>query len=94
MVARPPGNTLFETVVSGHKSIMSLVLDRLAAETNEKRFEVLKKVSLGGKGNDRPIEEASLPIGKMSVAAITSAFIECGRRFRALLFEEVADYSG
>jgi RNA polymerase sigma factor (sigma-70 family) len=71
------------------QTVMSVVLDRLAAETEEKRFEVLKGFLLEDKGAVS-YEAASTQLG-MSVAAVTSAIHRMRGRFRALLFEEVAN---
>ena len=79
--------TLFERRWA--QTVMSVVLDRLAAETDEKRFEVLKGFLLEDKGATS-YEAASSQLG-MSVSAITSAIYRMRGRFRALLFEEVAN---
>jgi RNA polymerase sigma-70 factor (ECF subfamily) len=79
--------TLFERRWA--QTVMSVVLDRLAAETDEKRFEVLKGFLLEDKGAVS-YEEASAQSG-MSAAAITSAIHRIRARFRALLLEEVAN---
>lgn len=79
--------TLFER--SWAQTVMGVVLDRLAAETEEKRFEVLKTFLLEDKGAVS-YEAASSQLG-MSVAAVTSAIYRMRGRFRALLFEEVAN---
>jgi len=71
------------------QTVMGLVLDRLAAETEEKRFEVLKRFLLEDKGAVS-YEEAASRLG-MSVAAITSAISRMRARFRALLFDEIAN---
>ena len=71
------------------QAVMSVVLDRLAAETQEKRFEVLKGFLLEDKGAVS-YEAASNQLG-MSVAAVTSAIHRMRGRFRALLFETVAN---
>ena len=71
------------------QAVMGLVLDRLAAETEEKRFEVLKRFLLEDKGAVS-YEEAASRLG-MSVAAITSAISRMRARFRALLFDEIAN---
>jgi len=63
------------------------VLDRLAAETEEKRFEVLKGFLLEDKGAVS-YDDAAVRLG-VSVAALTSAIHRMRGRFRALLFEEV-----
>lgn len=70
------------------QTVMSVVLDRLAAETQEKRFEILKGFLLEDKGAVS-YETASGELG-ISVAAVTSAIHRMRARFRALLFEEVA----
>ena len=67
---------------------MGAVLNRLAAETDEKRFEVLKGFLLEDKGAIS-YEEAARRL-EMTEAAITSAIHRMRARFRALLFEEVA----
>lgn len=71
------------------QTVMGVVVDRLAAETEEKRFEILKGFLLEDKGAVS-YEAASSQSG-MSVAAITSAIHRMRGRFRALLFEEVAN---
>ena len=79
--------TLFERRWA--QTVMSVVLDRLAAETEEKRFEILKGFLLEEKGG-QTYDEASARLG-LSVSAITSAIHRMRARFRALLFEEVAN---
>ena len=79
--------TLFERRWA--ETVMRVVLDRLATETDEKRFEVLKGFLLDDKGG-ASYEAASLQL-RMSVPAITSAIFRMRGRFRALLFEEVAN---
>jgi RNA polymerase sigma-70 factor (ECF subfamily) len=71
------------------QTIMGLVLDRLAAEMDAKRFEILKGFLLEDKGAVS-YEAASGQLG-ISVAAITSAIHRMRGRFRALMFEEVAN---
>lgn len=71
------------------EAVMGAVLDRLAKETEEKRFEVLKGFLLEEKGGIS-YEAAARELG-MSVAAVTSAIFRMRARFRALLFEEVAN---
>ena len=71
------------------QTVMGLVLDRLAVETDEKRFEVLKGFLLEDKGAIS-YDEAAAQLG-ISVAAITSAIHRMRGRFRALLFEEIAN---
>jgi RNA polymerase sigma-70 factor (ECF subfamily) len=79
--------TLFERRWA--ETVMGVVLDRLAAETDEKRFEVLKRFLLEDKGAASYDESAAL-LG-MSVSAITSAIHRMRARFSALLVEEVAN---
>ena len=69
------------------QTVLSLALDRLATESEEQRFEVLKRFLLEDKGAVS-YEEAASHLG-MSVAAITSAISRMRTRFRALLFEEI-----
>ena len=64
-------------------------IERLAAETEGKRFEVLKPFLLGEKGG-LSYEEAAAHLG-MAVPAVTSAIHRMRGRFRLLLFEEVAN---
>src|SRR5215470_16508482 len=71
------------------QTVMGLVLDRLAAETDEKRFEVLKGFLLEDKGAVS-YDNAAAELG-VSVAAITSAIHRLRARFRTLLFEEIAN---
>jgi RNA polymerase sigma-70 factor (ECF subfamily) len=78
--------TLFERRWA--QAVMSVVLDRLAVETEEKRFEILKGFLLEEKGAVS-YDEAAAQLG-LSVSAITSAIHRMRARFRALLFEEVA----
>jgi RNA polymerase sigma-70 factor (ECF subfamily) len=87
----PADNNTPETLFDRRwaETVMGVVLDRLATETEEKRFEVLKRFLLEDKGAVS-YEEASGPLG-MSVSAITSAIHRMRGRFRALLFEEVAN---
>jgi RNA polymerase sigma-70 factor (ECF subfamily) len=79
--------TLFERRWA--ETVMSIVLDRLAAEIEEKRFEVLKGFLLEDKGSVS-YDEAAVRLD-VSVAAVTSAIHRLRGRFRALLFEEVAN---
>jgi len=79
--------TLFERRWA--QTVMGVVLDRLAAETDEQRFEVLKRFLLEDKGAVSYDEAAAL-LG-MSVAAITSAVHRMRGRFSALLVEEVSN---
>ena len=71
------------------QTVMGVVLDRLAAETDERRFEILKGYLLDEKGAVS-YEEASARLG-VSVPAVTSAIHRMRARFRALLFQEVAN---
>ena len=71
------------------QTVMGVVLDRLAAETDEKRFELLKSFLLEEKGAVS-YDQAAAQLG-VSVAAITSAIHRMRARFRALLFEEIAN---
>jgi DNA-directed RNA polymerase specialized sigma24 family protein len=79
--------TLFERRWA--QTVMSVVLERLAVETEEKRFEMLKGFLLEDRGAVS-YETASAQLG-LSVPAITSAIHRMRGRFRALLFEEVAN---
>jgi RNA polymerase sigma factor (sigma-70 family) len=79
--------TLFERRWA--QTLMGVVLDRLAVETEEKRFEVLKRFLLEDKGAVS-YEEAAAQLGT-SVAAITSSIHRMRARFRALLVEEVSN---
>jgi RNA polymerase sigma-70 factor (ECF subfamily) len=87
----PADNNTPETLFDRRwaETVMGVVLDRLAAETEEKRFEVLKRFLLEDKVAVS-YEEVSGPLG-MSVSAVTSAIHRMRGRFRALLFEEVAN---
>jgi RNA polymerase sigma-70 factor (ECF subfamily) len=69
------------------ETVVSVVLDRLAAETEGNRFEALKGF-LDEKG-DLSYDEAAGRLG-MTVAAVTSAIHRMRARFGALLIEEVA----
>jgi len=71
------------------QTVMTVVLDRLALETDEKRFEMLKGYLLDDRGAVS-YETAALQLG-LSMTAITSAIHRMRARFRALLFEEVAN---
>ena len=70
------------------QTLMGVVLDRLAAEMEEKRFEILKGFLLEDKGAVS-YEEAAQQLGA-SVSAVTSAIHRMRSRYRALLYEEVA----
>jgi RNA polymerase sigma-70 factor (ECF subfamily) len=71
------------------QTVMGVVLDRLASETEEKRFEVLKGFLLEDKG--AVSYQAASGVLDISVGAVTSAVHRMRVRFRALLFEEVAN---
>ena len=71
------------------ETLMAIVLERLAAETTGQRFEVLKGFLLEERGA-MSYEEDSARLG-MSVTGVTSAIHRMRARFRALLFEEVAN---
>lgn len=71
------------------QTVLGVVVDRLAAESDEKRFEVLKGFLLDDKG-DVSYDEASKRLD-MSVPAITSAIHRMRVRFRVLLYEEIAN---
>jgi RNA polymerase sigma-70 factor (ECF subfamily) len=70
-------------------TILEVVLERLAAGMEERRFEVFKTFLFEDKGAVS-YEEASRQLG-MSVTAITSAIHRLRGRFRGLFFEEVAN---
>jgi RNA polymerase sigma factor (sigma-70 family) len=70
------------------QAMMTVVLNQLAAEMNEKRFAVLKDFLLEDKGAVT-YEGAAMQLG-CSVAALTSAIHRMRARFRVVLFEEVA----
>jgi RNA polymerase sigma factor (sigma-70 family) len=82
--------TLFERRWA--QTVVGVVLDRLAAETEAKRFEVLKRFLLEDKGAVS-YDEAAAQLG-LSVAAITSAIHRMRSRFSALLVEEVSNTVG
>ncbi|HKX60229.1 MAG TPA: sigma-70 family RNA polymerase sigma factor, partial [Verrucomicrobiae bacterium] len=71
------------------QTILGVVVDRLAEESDEKRFEVLKGFLLDDKG-DVSYDEAARRLD-MSVPAITSAIHRMRGRFRVLLYEEIAN---
>ncbi len=79
--------TLFERRWA--ETVMGLVLDRLAGETQPQRFEVLKRFLMEDKGAVS-YDEAAAELG-MSVPAITSAIHRLRVRFSALLVEEVSN---
>jgi RNA polymerase sigma-70 factor (ECF subfamily) len=71
------------------QTVLGTVLDLLAAETQEKRFEVLKPFLLDDKGA-MSYDDAAAQLG-LSVSAITSAIHRMRTRFGALLVEEVSN---
>jgi RNA polymerase sigma-70 factor (ECF subfamily) len=73
-------------------TVIGVVLDRLASETEETRFEVLKPFLLEDKGAVS-YEEAASRLG-VSVPAITSSIHRMRSRFGALLVEEVSNTVG
>jgi len=79
--------TLFERRWA--ETVVGVVLDRVAAETEEKRFAVLKRFSLEDK-RAISLDEAVAELG-MSVPAMTSAIHRLRARFSALLVEEVSN---
>jgi len=70
------------------QSVMAVVIERLAAETEDTRFEVLKDFLI--QDNDAQSYDQAARRLRLSVAAVTSAIHRMRARFRALLFEEVA----
>ncbi len=80
-----------ETLFDRHwaQTLVDFVVERLARETEEKRFEVLKGFLLEDKGAVS-YETAAAQLG-ISVPAITSAIHRMRARFRVLLLEEVAN---
>jgi len=71
------------------ETLIGAVLDRLAAETEEQRFETLKSFLMEDKGAVS-YEEAASHLS-LSVPAITSAIYRMRARFRVLLLEAVAE---
>jgi DNA-directed RNA polymerase specialized sigma24 family protein len=69
------------------EAVIGVVVDRLAAETDAKRFEGLKSFLLEEKGAVS-YEEAASELA-LSVPAVTSAIYRMRGRFRALLLEEI-----
>jgi len=69
------------------ETVVSVVLERLAAETEEKRFEALKGFLLDEKGAVS-FDDAAAQLG-MTVAGVTSAIHRLRARFVALLVKEV-----
>lgn len=79
--------TLFERRWA--QTVIDVVVERLAKETEEKRFEVLKGFLLENKGVVS-YDDAAAQLG-LTVPAVTSAIHRMRGRFRALLLEEVAN---
>jgi len=77
--------TLFERRWA--ETVVSVVLERLAAEAEENRFEALKVFLLDDKGTVS-FDDAAAQLG-MTVAGVTSAIHRLRARFVALLVEEV-----
>jgi len=71
------------------EALMKAVLDRLAGEMDKTRFEILKGFLLDDRGTIS-YETAASHLG-ISVTAVTSAIHRMRARYRALLFEEVAN---
>lgn len=71
------------------QTVLGVVVERLAAESEGKRFEVLKGFLLDDKG-DVSYDEAAKQLD-ISVSAVTSAIHRMRGRFRALLYEEIAN---
>ncbi|MBL9136262.1 MAG: RNA polymerase sigma factor [Verrucomicrobiales bacterium] len=71
------------------QSLIGAVLDKLADETCEQRFEVLKRFLLDYKGS-LSYDDAAAALG-ISVAAVGSAIRRMRERFRVLLCMEVAN---
>ena len=74
---------------AGRETVVSVVLDRLAAETEEKRFEVLKGFLLDDKGAVS-YDGGGGPVGHDGGGGDLGHSSDA-RRFRALLVEEVAN---
>jgi RNA polymerase sigma-70 factor (ECF subfamily) len=79
--------TLFERRWA--QTLIDSVVERLARESEEKRFEVLKGFLLEDKGAVS-YDAAAAQLG-ISASAVTSAIHRLRGRFRALLLEEVAN---
>jgi RNA polymerase sigma-70 factor (ECF subfamily) len=71
------------------QTVLGVALDRLATETEQRRFEVLKPFLLEDKGAVS-YDDAAAHLG-ISAAAITSAIHRMRARFTALLVEEVSN---
>jgi RNA polymerase sigma factor (sigma-70 family) len=86
-VDRTTPETLFDRRWA--QTMIAAVVERLAAEMDEKRFEVLKGFLLEDKG--AVSYEGAASELDISVPAVTSAIFRMRGRFRALLFEEVGN---
>jgi len=71
------------------ETVMEVVINRLAVETDEKRFEILKTFLLEDKGS-LTYDAAAAELG-VSITAVTSAIHRMRARFRAIMFEEIAN---
>ena len=71
------------------ETVLAVVLERLACETDVDRFEVLKGFLIEEKGSIS-YDEAAAAL-RVSVAGVTSAIHRMRVRFRVLMFEEVAN---
>jgi len=71
------------------QTVVGVVSDRLATETEAKRFEVLKQFLIEDKGAVS-YDEAAAQLG-MSVSATTSAIHRLRGRFGVLLIEEISN---
>jgi RNA polymerase sigma-70 factor (ECF subfamily) len=70
------------------QTVMALVLDQLAKEMDEARFEVLKEYLLDDAG--APSYDETADRLQMSAAAVNSAIHRMRGRFHVLLYEEIA----
>lgn len=70
------------------QTVLGVVVERLAAESEEKRFEVLKGFLLDDK--EASYDEAAKQLD-ISVSAVTSAIHRMRGRFRVLLYDEIAN---
>lgn len=71
------------------ETVLGVALDRLAGETEEGKFEVLKGFLIEDKGAVS-YDEAATAL-RVSVSAVTSAIHRMRARFRTLMYEEVAN---
>ncbi len=69
------------------ETVMTVVLDRLAKETEDRRFGVLKNFLLEDR-ESVSYDSAAAELG-ISVPAVTSAIFRMRGRFRAILLEEI-----